>query len=73
MICQSLGDALKAAEQAEKEGLLGLYPSACRIMAAHIKKELKDLETLKGSVTEADLQDKLVKGCVIHTRKMYVD
>ena len=70
MICQSLSDALKAAEQAEKEGLLGLYPSACRVMAAHIKKELKDLEMLKGSVTEATEQGKLIEGCVIHARKM---
>ena len=52
MICNTIAEALKAAEQAKTEDLMGLYPSACRVMAEYIGKLYRrvPLESGKDSV-----------------------
>ena len=52
MICNTIAEALKAAEQAKTEDLMGLYPSACRVMADYINTLYRrvPLETGKDSI-----------------------
>ena len=38
MICKTIQDAIAAAKQAQADGVKGLYPSACIVMAAEVEK-----------------------------------